>query len=279
MIKNFNQFNESSESKGSELFFTFEDFETPMESDPEADPGIIDDLKKQAKKVKDKIVKAITPDLPKKEKTPAPKEEKKEKGGLMDYLEAIAFKECSGIPTKINSEGYMGKYQFSIASLNDVLKVKSSESLDEYKKRISKYMPDKFGSVENLYNRSLKYNKSLTPKDVAFFRTKFRSKGLSFWPEKKQDQAMIQLLKNNEEYLKNYGIDLQKYSLRGKKLSDLPSKNGVRLTISGLLAGAHLLGPKSVQKFLNSGKVEKDGYGTPITEYLKKFGGYFLKFP
>lgn len=268
MIKNFNQFNESSESKGSELFFTFEDFETPIETDPDADPGIIDDLKKQVKKVKDKIVKAITPDLPKKEKAPAPKEEKKEKGGLMDYLEAIAFKECSGIPTKINSAGYMGKYQFSKESLNDVLKVKSGESFDEYSKRISSFMPAKFGSVENFYNRSLKYNESLTTKDVAFFRTKFRSKGLSFWPEKKQDQAMIQLLKNNFDYLGDYT----------KKYKDAVKK-GIKLTISGMLAGAHLLGPKAVKDFITSGIIKKDGNGTPITEYIKKFGGYKFYLP
>jgi hypothetical protein len=277
MIKNFNQFNESSESKGSELFLTFEDFETPMETNPD----IIDDIKKKVKSVKDKIVKTFTPDSPKEEKEPVKKEEKKEesKGGLIDYLKAIAFKECSGDPTKINSAGYMGKYQFSDESLNDVLKVKGNESLEDYTKRVSAFMPKNFGSIKNFYNGSKNKNKSLGSKDVNFFRTKFRSKKLAFWPEKKQDKAMIQLLKNNEEYLKNYGIDLQKYSLRGKKLSDLPLKNGVRLTISGLLAGAHLLGPKSVQKFLNSGKVEKDGNGTPITEYLKKFGGYFLKFP
>ena len=271
MIKNFNQFNESSESKGSELFLTLEEFETQMESDPGADPGIIDDLKKQVKKVKDKIVKAITPDLPKKKidpKTPKPKEEKKDRGGLLDYLEAIAFKESSGIPTKINSAGYMGKYQFSKESLNDILKVKSGESLDEYKKRILNFMPAKFGSVENFYNRSLKVNQSLTSKDVTFFRTKFRGKGLSFWPEKKQDQAMIQLLKNNFDYLGDYT----------KKYKDA-FKKGIRLTISGMLAGAHLLGPKAVKDFISSGIIKKDGNGTPITEYIKKFGGYKFFLP
>jgi hypothetical protein len=40
------------------------------------------------------------------------------------------------------------------------------------------------------------------------------------------------------------------------------------------LAGAHLLGPSNVKDFLDNGKVAKDGYGTPITEYIEKFGGY-----
>ena len=162
----------------------------------------------------------------------------------------------------------MGKYQFSKESLNDILKVKSGESLDEYKKRILNFMPAKFGSVENFYNRSLKVNQSLTSKDVTFFRTKFRGKGLSFWPEKKQDQAMIQLLKNNFDYLGDYT----------KKYKDA-FKKGIRLTISGMLAGAHLLGPKAVKDFISSVIIKKDGNGTPITEYIKKFGGYKFFLP
>ena len=51
-------------------------------------------------------------------------------------------------------------------------------------------------------------------------------------------------------------------------------KNGIKITLSGLLAGAHLLGPSNVKKFLDYGYVKKDDYGTPITEYIEKFGGY-----
>lgn len=272
MIKNFKQFiNESSESKDSELFF--EDVETQTDAEVGANPDIIDDIKKVVKKAKDKIVKAITPDKTEKDKNkPATEtEEEKKEGGLIEYLEAIAFKECSGVPTKINSSGYMGKYQFSYESLNDVLKVKSGEDFKTYKSRIEKFMPSGFGSVENFYNRSKKVNESLTTKDVDFFRSKFRAKGLKFWTEKKQDQAMIQLLKNNFDYLNNYlgGITKYKDSI----------KNGIKLTISGMLAGAHLVGPKAVRDFIKSGKIEKDGNGTPITEYMKKFGGYKFFLP
>lgn len=267
-MKNFEQFiKESFESKGSELFLTFEDFETPMETDP----GIIDEIKKKVKSIKDKIVKTFTPDSPTEEKKPVKKEEKKDeeaKGGLIDYLEAIAFKECSGDPTKINSSGYMGKYQFSDESLNDVLKVKGNESLEDYTKRVSAFMPKNFGSIKNFYNGSKNKNKSLSSKDVNFFRTKFRSKKLAFWPEEKQDKAMIQLLKNNFDYLGNY---TKKYKGAFQK--------GIELTISGMLAGAHLLGPKAVKDFISSGIIKKDGNGTPITEYIKKFGGYKFYLP
>ena len=270
MIKNFDQFkNESSESKGSELLFTFEEFSADIESDE--DPGLWDDIKKKATQIKDKVVKAITPDTPNDDrvtKTPQDTKNVDSKGGLTDYLKAIAFKECSGIPTKINSSGYMGKYQFSGISLNDILKIKPNETFIQYKKRIESFMPSNFGDIKKFYEGSRKRNKSLSSKDVAYFRTQFRKKGLSFWPEKKQDKAMIQLLKNNFDYL---GEFTNKY----KNVV----KNRVKLTISGMLAGAHLLGPKAVKDFISKGIVGKDGNGTPITEYIKKFGGYKFFLP
>jgi len=51
---------------------------------------------------------------------------------------------------------------------------------------------------------------------------------------------------------------------------------GIRITESGILAAAHLAGPGSVKKYLRSGgaSVFKDGFGTSIESYLKKFAGY-----
>ena len=51
---------------------------------------------------------------------------------------------------------------------------------------------------------------------------------------------------------------------------------GIRITESGILAAAHLAGPGSVKKFLRSGgaTVFRDGFGTTIESYLKKFSGY-----
>lgn len=52
--------------------------------------------------------------------------------------------------------------------------------------------------------------------------------------------------------------------------------NGIEITPSGLLAGAHLVGPKNACQYLkNKGKsIPKDGNGTSIEEYLKKFSQY-----
>lgn len=51
---------------------------------------------------------------------------------------------------------------------------------------------------------------------------------------------------------------------------------GVKITESGLLAAAHLAGAGSVKNFLktNGNKGFRDGFGTSLKSYIKKFGGY-----
>jgi hypothetical protein len=60
--------------------------------------------------------------------------------------------------------------------------------------------------------------------------------------------------------------------------------NGIEVTESGMVAGLHLKGEGSekypgLKQFLLSGQSNKDGYGTEITEYILKFGGYELELP
>jgi len=52
--------------------------------------------------------------------------------------------------------------------------------------------------------------------------------------------------------------------------------NGIMITESGLLAAAHLAGANSVKSFLNSNGKRgfRDGFGTSLKSYIKKFGGY-----
>jgi hypothetical protein len=96
--------------------------------------------------------------------------------------------------------------------------------------------------------------------------SKFK-KNPEIWPEKSQDLAMTNLLKKNKQHLGDY---ISKYD--GKHVG------GIKLTKSGMLAGAHLLGASNVKKFINSnGKFDPvDGFGTHLTEYLKNFAGYNL---
>jgi len=57
--------------------------------------------------------------------------------------------------------------------------------------------------------------------------------------------------------------------------------NGVEITQSGLLAGAHLVGYGGLKKYLTSNGADdvKDGNKTPISQYIQKFGGYTVGGP
>lgn len=62
-----------------------------------------------------------------------------------------------------------------------------------------------------------------------------------------------------------------------KKYSEYFGKEicGVVITLSGLVAGAHLKGLGGVKQFLN-GKDNFDALGTACSEYVRKFAGYEL---
>ena len=82
---------------------------------------------------------------------------------------------------------------------------------------------------------------------------------------KLQERAFKTLLSKNKWELRK---EINRYD--GKVI------NGVKITESGLLAAAHLGGANSVKSFLKSkGKKSfRDGFGTSIKTYIKKFGGY-----
>lgn len=80
-----------------------------------------------------------------------------------------------------------------------------------------------------------------------------------------QEKAFKALLSINKAQLQ---FEIEKFD--GKMV------NGVRITESGILAAAHLGGAGSVKNYLRSnGKSKfKDGFGTSMKSYFKKFGGY-----
>lgn len=68
-----------------------------------------------------------------------------------------------------------------------------------------------------------------------------------------------------------------KYELR-EEIAKYDGKvvGGVKVTESGILAAAHLGGAGSVKRFFksNGSRFLRDGYGTSIKSYMRKFGGY-----
>jgi hypothetical protein len=79
-----------------------------------------------------------------------------------------------------------------------------------------------------------------------------------------QTKVFKQLLKNNRHYLRRY----KKYI--GQTIG------GIKITESGLVGAAHLVGNGGIKKFLRSGgkKDDTDGNGTKCSEYLKLFSDY-----
>ena len=80
-----------------------------------------------------------------------------------------------------------------------------------------------------------------------------------------QEEAMDRLLTENYKSLKKH---IDKYD--GKVV------HGIRITKSGILAAAHLGGAGNVSRWFRRGTNFRDGNGTAITTYMKKFSNYNL---
>ena len=80
-----------------------------------------------------------------------------------------------------------------------------------------------------------------------------------------QEKAMLTLLKRNKHTLRR---EIRKYV--GKTI------HGVYITESGILAAAHLGGAGNVKKFFRKGYEFRDGNGTKMTSYMKRFANYQL---
>ncbi|WP_287319483.1 calcium-binding protein [Mesorhizobium sp.] len=158
-------------------------------------------------------------------------------GSYNDFLHALAFSESSNRYDYVNPQGYAGAYQAGESAL----------------RMIGYYKLDGTAAVD--------WNNGWTGKDGI--------NSLADWLSNPaiQDKAVGEYytyLWNTE--FKDLG--LQKYI--GQTI------NGVEITASGLLAGAHLVGADSVAVYLNSGGTQgaTDPWGTPVAEYIAKFGGY-----
>ena len=133
---------------------------------------------------------------------------------FIGFKEAVAHKESQGKYGKINSLGYMGKYQFGRSTLRHI----------------------------GVYN----------------FKNFLDNPNL-------QENAFYALLCINKWELRK---EIKNYS--GRII------NGIKITESGLLAAAHLAGASSVKAYLRSNGKNgfKDGFGTSLRSYIKRFNGY-----
>ena len=79
-----------------------------------------------------------------------------------------------------------------------------------------------------------------------------------------------------EAFGHNLGIIEDGLSAAGKSIDDYigTTINGVTVTLTGLLAAAHLRGAPAAVDLLLNGTLSNDEYGTSILQYMEQFGGY-----
>lgn len=165
------------------------------------------------------------------------------KGNQEDFLKALFSREA-GTDTKVmNYAGYVGKYQFGESALTD----------------LGYYVSD--GSREN------DWRGKWTGKNGVDSLEAFRNN------EGLQDLAAREWIALLCKRSKKIGLDTH----IGKVI------NGIRITHSGIIAGAHLKGfgsekhPGVKQFLVSNGKMDAgDGLGTRVSSYVKLFGDYEL---
>lgn len=92
------------------------------------------------------------------------------------------------------------------------------------------------------------------------------------FPVENQKDAVIKLMNINLERMKPYSTKyyLLLLSIEGQEI------NNVKVTLSGIIAGAHLAGPRNVVRYIKSnGQFDPmDALGTRLSDYVKEFSGY-----
>jgi hypothetical protein len=157
--------------------------------------------------------------------------------GYGAFLLALGLRESSGAYEVINPYGYLSKYQMGERALIDA----------------GYYLPD--GTPQN------DWVGHWTGKDGAYSKEDFLRNP---WAQERAVQLYLEKLWK---------------SIRALKLDDYTGKEvrGTRITQSGLLAGAYLMGVGNLEAFLHGEKGRfQDALGTNIQEYLELFQGYEL---
>jgi LysM repeat protein len=182
------------------------------------------------------------------------------KGNFQDMLEALGAFE-SGLPsgnpnqyTVENSLGFIGKYQFGEALLID---------LGYYKADVFYGQP----GVDKNYWRG-----TWTGKKGIDSKAKFQNS-----PDV-QEFAIREAFALNwnriNDTLKGQGKSINEYLGQQKTFDDNGVSKTITITLSGILAGAHLRGPYGLADLLLKNEVSHDEFGTSILRYINEYGGY-----
>ena len=170
-----------------------------------------------------------------------------EKGDSTAFLIALGEQESGGEKNPYfckNKFGYVGRYQMGEQAMAE---------MGIYKKKAD---PN---------TKSVNYNNDWTG---FFVKNKYGIENLWDYRTSPEKQDLLQADYKKKEWITITKMGLNKYV--GKII------NGTTITESGMLAGSHLVGVGGLKKYLISNGTNdvKDGTGTRISYYIKKFEGY-----
>ncbi|MEW6499278.1 MAG: hypothetical protein AB1589_43380, partial [Cyanobacteriota bacterium] len=80
--------------------------------------------------------------------------------------------------------------------------------------------------------------------------------------------------KRVNDTLAGQGKSVNDYLGKAKTFNDNGVSKTITITLSGILAGAHLRGPYGVANLLLNDQVSHDENGTSILRYIEEYGGY-----
>lgn len=182
------------------------------------------------------------------------------KGNFSDMLEALGERE-TGLSSGdirqykfVNPQLYfLGKYQFA-----EILLIR----LGYYKAQVyfgngadKNYWQGKW-TGKNGINSKAEFLNSPEAQETAI-----REAFGVYW------QDINYLLNQKGKSIESYLSQIKTFNQQGKPRT-------IKITLSGIIAAAHLKGPDKVVDLLVNGKVSQDPFGTSIVAYLDEFSGY-----
>ncbi|MFH7027485.1 MAG: hypothetical protein ACHBN1_19320 [Heteroscytonema crispum UTEX LB 1556] len=184
----------------------------------------------------------------------------KSKGSFQNMLDALGVSE-TGLPLKDarqygfeNPElGFLGKYQFA-----EILLIR----LGYYKAKV--YYGN--GADKNYWRGTWTKKRGIDSKAKLLNSPNVQDAAIR--------EAFNVYWQDVNNLLKAQGKSINNYLDHKKMFNDKEKSKTLTITLSGILAGAHLRGPDKVVQLLVSGKVSRDEFGTSILDYVEQFGGY-----
>lgn len=181
------------------------------------------------------------------------------KGNFQSMLEALGAFESgfpSGDPRQYTSEntlGFMGKYQFGEPLLTD---------LGYY--QASVYYGN--GADKNYWRGSWTGKRGISSKEQFLNSRDVQEAAIR--------EAFNLNLQRVNGALAAQGQSINNYLGQQKTFNDGGASKTITISLSGILAGAHLRGAYGVADLLLKNQPSHDEYGTSILKYVEEYGGY-----